>query len=345
MGYQKVLAKKRFKYMTIYLSLIILLAFLFILDVSLGTIRIEFKEVINILFGTGGEDTFTASILKDIRLPRAIGAVLSGAALSLAGLLLQIFFQNPIVDPFVLGISSGATMMVGIVTLSGMTLGLSTQSSYILVVAALIGASLVMILITGIASKVKNITTLLVIGLMVGYLCNSIISVLIAFAEKESIRNFVVWTMGSLSGFTWDKVLILSVISIPVMFLSLFISKPLNALLLGEGYAKTMGVKIKIFRLVLVSLSSILTGIVTAFAGPVAFIGLAVPHLARLSFGTDDNRVLIPGAVILGATLTIFCDMLARLLLSPMELPISAVTSFVGAPIVIYLLVKRKDRL
>lgn len=345
MGYQKVLAKKQFRYMAIYLGLIILLAFLFILDVSLGTIRIEFKEVISILLGTGGEDTFTASIVEDIRLPRAIGAVLSGAALSLAGLLLQIFFQNPIVDPFVLGISSGATMMVGIVTLSGMTLGLSTQSSYILVVAALIGASLVMILMTGIASKVKNIITLLVIGLMVGYLCSSIINVLIAFAEKESIRNFVVWTMGSFSGFTWDKVLILSVISIPVMFLSLFISKPLNALLLGEGYAKTMGVKIKTFRLVLVSLSSLLTGIVTAFAGPVAFIGLAVPHLARLSFGTDDNRVLIPGAAILGATLTIFCDMLARLLLSPIELPISAVTSFVGAPIVIYLLVKRKDSL
>lgn len=345
MGYQKVFAKKQFNYLIIYLALIVLLVFLFSLNISLGTIQIDFREMISIFFGNQEDNLFTASIVKDIRLPRAIGAILSGAALSLAGLLLQIFFQNPIVDPFVLGISSGATMMVGIVTLSGITLGLSAQSPYILVLAALLGALLIMVIITAIASKVKNITTLLVIGLMTGYVCNATINILIAFAEKESIRNFVVWTMGSFSGFTWDRVLILTVISIPIMLLTLFISKPLNALLLGESYARTMGVKIKVFRLALVSLSSILTGIVTAFAGPVAFIGLAVPHLARLSFGTGDNRVLIPGVALLGATLTLFCDTLARLLLSPIELPISAVTSFIGAPIVVYLLIKRKDSL
>ncbi len=345
MDYQKVLAKKQSKYLIIYLSLTFLLTVLFILDISLGSIGVKFKDVINILLGNEAENVLAASVIKDIRLPRAIGAMLSGAALSLAGLLMQIFFQNPIVDPFVLGVSSGATMVVGIVTLTGITLGLSAQSPYILVIAALIGSSLVMFLITGIASRVKNIITLLVIGLMVGYLCSAIINILVAFAEKESIRNFVVWTMGSFSGFTWDRVLILSIISIPMMFASLFISKPLNALLLGERYAKTMGVKIKPFRLTLISLSSLLTGIVTAFAGPVAFIGLAVPHLARLSFSTDDNRILIPGAIILGATLTTFCDLLARLLLSPIELPISAVTSFVGAPIVIYLLMKRRENL
>lgn len=343
MDYQKTLDKKRTKYMLIYTGLIILLITLFILNASLGTISISFKEVINILLGKSVENPISTSVVREIRLPRGIGAMLSGAALSLAGLLMQIFFQNPIVDPFVLGISSGATLMVGVVTLTGMTMGLSAQSPYILVIAALIGATIVMIIITGIASKVKNIITLLVIGLMLGYLCSAIINILVAFAEKESIRNFVIWTMGSFSGFTWDRVVLLSIISIPVLLSSLLISKPLNALLLGEEYARSMGVKIKGFRLSIVFLSSILTGIVTAFAGPVAFIGLAVPHLSRLFLGTDDNRVLIPGAVLLGATLTTLCDLLARSILSPVELPISAVTSFVGAPIVIYLLMKRRD--
>lgn len=345
MDYQRVLAKKHSKHMLIYLSLIVLLIFLFFLDISLGTIRISFTEVMSILFGNQIQESTATSIVREIRVPRAIGAIVGGAALSLAGLLMQIFFQNPIVDPFVLGISSGATLMVGIVTLTGMTLGLTTQSSYILVIAALMGASLVMLIVTGIASRVKNVTTLLVIGLMIGYLCSAIINILVAFAEKENIRNFVVWTMGSFSGFTWERVLILSLITLSMLFLSLFISKPLNALLLGEGYAKTMGVRIKSFRLAIVSLSSLLTGVVTAFTGPVAFIGLAVPHIARLSFGTDDNRVLIPGAAILGATLTIFCDLFARLLLSPIELPISAVSSFVGAPVVVYLLMRRRENL
>mgnify|MGYP000871697746 CR=1 FL=1 len=345
MDYGKVLAKKRSKHRFIYLSLTILLILLFFLDISLGTIRISFNEVMSILLGSPSQNEAATSIVKEIRIPRAIGAIVGGAALSLAGLLMQIFFQNPIVDPFVLGISSGATLMVGIVTLTGMTLGLPTQSSYILVIAALMGASLVMLIVTGIASRVKNVTTLLVIGLMIGYLCSAIINILVAFAEKENIRNFVVWTMGSFSGFTWERVLILSVFTFSMLFLSFFISKPLNALLLGEGYAKTMGVRIRSFRLAIVSLSSLLTGVVTAFTGPVAFVGLAVPHIARLSFGTDDNRVLIPGAAILGATLTIFCDLFARLLLSPIELPISAVSSFVGAPVVVYLLMTRRENL
>lgn len=345
LDYQKTLDKKRSKYIVIYTTITILLITLFLLNISLGTISISFKEVINILLGRPIEDSISTSVVREIRLPRGIGAMLSGAALSLAGLLMQIFFQNPIVDPFVLGISSGATLMVGLVTLTGITMGLPQQSPHILVLAALLGAIIVMFIITGIASKVKNIITLLVIGLMLGYLCSAIINILVAFAEKESIRNFVVWTMGSFSGFTWDRVGLLAGISIPVILSSLLISKPLNALLLGEEYARSMGVKIKGFRLSIVCLSSILTGIVTAFAGPVAFVGLAVPHLSRLLLGTDDNRVLIPGAVLLGATLTILCDLLARLLLSPVELPISAVTSFVGAPIVIYLLVKRRDSL
>ncbi|NLM03803.1 MAG: iron ABC transporter permease [Clostridiales bacterium] len=343
MNYQEVLKKRHRKYIIIYLILSILLITLFISSISLGTISVSFKEVIDILLGKSRDNVIANSVVKDIRLPRGLGAMLSGAALSLAGLLMQIFFQNPIVDPFVLGISSGATLMVGLVTLTGITLGIANTSPYILVIAALIGSIGVMFIITGIASKVKNIITLLVIGLMLGYLCSAIINILVAFAEKESIRNFVVWTMGSFSGFTWDRVVVLAIVSIPIIVSSLLISKPLNALLLGEDYAKSMGVKIKGFRLTIIFLSSVLTGIVTAFSGPVAFIGLAVPHLARLCFGTDDNRVLIPGAILLGATLTVFCDLLARLALSPVELPISAVTSFVGAPIIIYLLMQRRE--
>ncbi|MDO9574658.1 MAG: iron ABC transporter permease, partial [Candidatus Contubernalis sp.] len=254
-----------------------------------------------------------------------------------------VFFRNPIVGPFVLGISSGSTLMVGLVVLAGFSFGMKTVSPFLIVIAAFLGAILVMAVVLLVANKVKSIVTLLVIGLMVGYLCSAVTSLLTALAEKERVHGFVMWTMGSFSGYTWQQVGIVAALGIPLLLASFFICKPLNAFLLGEDYAKSMGTNIKVFRFVIVSISSVLAALITAFTGPVAFIGMAVPHIARMLFQTSDNRVLIPGTILLGGIITALCDLTARMLLSPVELPVSAITSFFGAPIVIIMLLKRRN--
>ena len=256
--------------------------------------------------------------------------------------MLQVFFRNPIVGPYVLGISSGATLAVGLVMLGGLSMGLSAIHPFFLSLAAFCGALGVMVIIVATASRVKSIVTLLIIGLMMGYLCYAATSILIAFAEKEKVKGFVLWQMGSFSGFTWQELYLVILLGIPLLIGAYLMSKPLNAFLLGEDYAKTMGVNIRLFRFLIIIFSSALAGLVTAFAGPVAFIGLAIPHLARLTFGTSDNRILIPGAVLIGAIVTLLCDLVARTIFSPVELPLSAVTSLFGAPVVIGFLLKRR---
>ncbi|MCR3922177.1 MAG: iron ABC transporter permease [Firmicutes bacterium] len=338
---EEIQRKKQTRYVLIFIIFAAMLVVIFLFSVALGSVQIRVMDVVKIVFQQEGLDFIQSSIVRDIRLPRALAAVVGGAALSMAGLLLQIYFQNPIVDPFVLGVSSGAALMVGIVTLTGTRFGITSQSTSVIFVAAMTGSMVVMAIITGVAAKVKNIIMLLVIGLMVGYLGGAVISILVTFAEKENIRNFVVWSMGSFAGFTWNRVTLLTLTTVPVLLAVFLVSKQLNALLMGERYAQSMGVQIKRIRLLVVVLSSLLTGMVTAYAGPVAFIGLAVPHMARLLFGTTDNRVLIPAVIVIGGMITAACDLLARLLFAPVELPISAVTSFIGAPIVIYLLTRR----
>jgi len=274
-----------------------------------------------------------------------LAAIFGGAALAVSGLLLQIFFRNPIVDPYVLGVSSGATLIVATLMLTGFTMGIGAVPPFFLSFAALAGALGVMMLIVAISSRVKHVVTLLVIGLMIGYLCSAVSNILVAFAEKENLHNFVLWTLGSFSGFGWDKVAILATAGGALLGAAYLLCKPLNALLLGEDYARSMGVNIKKLRMVIVLISSALTALVTAFAGPVAFIGLAGPHLARLTLGTSDNKILIPATILLGAMVTTLCDLLARITFSPVELPISAVTSLIGAPIVIGLLIRRRTSL
>lgn len=333
------------KYSFLFVLLIIVLLSSFILNIGLGSVKINFLEVTKIILHQQTDNMVNQSIVWKIRLPRTLATVLGGAALAVAGLLLQIYFRNPIVGPFVLGISSGATLCVGLVILGGLTFGIKSVSPFLLFMAAFIGALLVMSIVIAIANKVRSIVTLLVIGIMVGYLCSAVTSFLMAFAEKEQVHGFVMWTLGSFSGFTWQQVFALAVVGIPFLLATFLMCKPLNALLLGEDYARSMGVGIKTLRIVIVVISSILAGLVTAFAGPVAFIGMAVPHIARLSFGTSDNRLLIPGTILLGAIITALCDLAARMLFCPVELPISAVTSFFGAPIVIILLLKRRTAL
>jgi iron complex transport system permease protein len=271
-----------------------------------------------------------------------LGAVLGGAALAVSGLLLQVFFRNPIVGPFVLGISSGASFTVALAMLGSYLIGVTVVSSLTLSLAAFIGALMVMGVVLMVASKVRDIITLLVIGLMTGYVASALSSFLIAFAQSENVHRFVIWTMGSFSGFRWEEVRLLAIIGIILLIASYLLAKPLNAFLLGEDYARSMGVNVKRFRYMVVFISCALAAIVTAFAGPVAFIGLAVPHLARLSLGTSDNRILIPASILAGAMITSLCDLLARMLFAPVELPVSATTAIFGAPMVIFFLIKGK---
>lgn len=320
--------------------LFIVLFIIFCFNITLGSVDISLSTLLTILT-SGAMDTPDGFIIWKLRIPRAVGAVLGGGFLAVSGLLLQVYFRNPIVGPYILGISSGATLMVALVMLTTLHLGFMHVSPYLTTLAALVGAYSIMFVVLGIASRIRSAITLLVTGLMVGYVCTAVTNVLLAFAEKERIKGFVLWGMGSFAGFRWSEVGILVVLGGSLVLLVFLLTKPLNAFLLGEEYASTMGVNIRVFRLLILLCSCSLAGIVTAFAGPVAFIGLAVPHMARLCFGTSDNRLLVPGAMILGGAITSLCDLLARLVFSPVELPLSALTAFFGAPIVVGLLFKK----
>jgi iron complex transport system permease protein len=335
---------KRNKMPLLFVLFVAMLILFAVLNIVLGSVRISLHDLVRVLLRQG-ENAVYDKVVWDIRLPRTLAAILGGAALSVSGLLLQIFFRNPIVDPYVLGVSSGATLIVAILMLTGVVLEMGTIPPYLLSVGAFAGALAVVILIVAVSGRVKQVVTLLVIGLMIGYVCGAGTTILEALAEKENLHNFVLWTMGSFSGFGWEQVSVLAAAGGVLLAVSYLLCKPLNALLLGEDYARSMGVNIKSLRVVLVLIASTLTALVTAFAGPVAFIGLAAPHIARLTLGTSDNRALIPATILLGAVITNLCDLLARILFAPVELPISAISSLIGAPIVIVLLMKRRTSL
>lgn len=325
----------------IFCFLLAALIFVFLLNIAIGSIKISLSEVVHIIIQNIRDDSVNSAIIWQIRLPRAIAAVTGGAAIAVSGLLFQAFFRNPIVDSYVLGVSSGSTLVMALLILGGFTLGISTLSPFYLFFGAFLGALIVTAVILVFAYKVRSSVTLLVIGLMVGYLCSAATGFLTTFAENEKVKGFMIWSMGSFAGFTWDQVKLLILLGLPFLLLSLLISKPLNAFMLGEDYAKSMGVNIKLFRIFIILVSSILTAVVTAFAGPVAFIGMSVPHIARLSLRSSDNRILVPATILLGGIITALCDLAARTLLAPAELTISSVTSFFGVPIVIWLVMKR----
>lgn len=317
----------------------------FMLNVMLGSVSVHPRDILRVVLDRPGVSPNHHSIISKIRLPRALATVAGGASLAVAGLLLQIFFANPIVEPYVLGVSSGSMMFVALVMLGGYTFGFRTTSPMFLFWGALCGALLVMIAVVFAANRVKNIVTLLVIGIMAGYLCSAVTTVLTTLASREAIANYTLWTMGSFSGFTWQKVRILVVITSIFSVLAILMSKPLNAMLLGEQYAQSMGVGIRSFRVMVVIIASVLAAVLTAFAGPVSFVGMAVPHIVRITFGTSDNRVLLPASIMAGAILTGLCDLGARLLLAPIELPLAAITSAFGAPLVVYLLTRKENSL
>lgn len=316
----------------------------FILNIALGSVSISLSEILGIVTGGADVTETNRAIVQNIRLPRTLATVIGGAALAAAGVLLQVFFNNPIVEPYVLGISSGSTLFVGLVTLGGFSFGMKSIPPMGMVAGAFIGAMAVMLCVIWASGKVKSISTLLIIGLMAGFVCSAVTSMLSALADKEKVTGFYRWSLGSFAGITWEQVAVLYAIGVPFLAAALLMSKSLNSMMLGERYAKSMGVGIRRFRIMIVFISSVLTALVTAFAGPISFVGLAVPHIVRMLLRTSDNRIVLPAVCICGALMTGICDLGTRLLLSPVELPLSALTSIIGAPLVVFLLIRQKGQ-
>lgn len=281
-----------------------------------------------------------SQILWSIRIPRMLLAAVLGGALSVSGYLLQVFFRNPIAGPFVLGISSGAKMVVGI-TLIFLTPYLGSLTSVSLVAAAFVGSLLITALVLLFSQKVSNMSMLLVIGIMVGYICSAVTDFCITFADDHDVVNLTNWAMGSFSGASWAQVRLAFAICIPGLLAALFLSKPISAYALGEGYARSMGISVRPFRAALILLSSLLSACVTALAGPISFVGIAVPHMTRTLLKSSRPIFVIPSVFLCGAVFCVFCDLLARTMFAPTELSIGTVTSMFGAPVVIYMMIKR----
>ncbi|MGN1014631.1 MAG: FecCD family ABC transporter permease [Butyricicoccus sp.] len=320
--------------------LAVLLCVLAVLNVCVGTVSMTVSEVFGILTGGGTDDT-AVQIIYSIRLPRLIAAILLGGALAVSGLLLQTFFHNPIAGPFVLGISSGAKLVVALTMIfllgRGMVIG-----SGLMILSAFVGAMLSMGFILLIARKVQNMSLLVVGGVMVGYICSAITDILVTFADDSNIVNLHNWSMGSFSGTSWDNVRVMAGVVLFGCIGAFLLSKPTDAYQLGEGYAQNMGVNLPVFRVQLILLSSLLSACVTAFAGPISFVGIAVPHLMKGLFKTMKMVVMLPACFLGGSVFCLFCDLLARILFAPTELSISSVTAVFGAPIVIWMMINRK---
>ncbi|MCF6279313.1 MAG: iron ABC transporter permease [Flavobacteriaceae bacterium] len=332
-------------YKTTFFLLLILLVVFFFLNISLGSVSIPFKDVFSSFFDDAVNKEPWRTIVINYRLPKAITAILVGAGLSISGLLMQTLFRNPLAGPFVLGISSGASLGVAILILGASLIGgisAFETSSFSMAIAASLGAFLVLSAVLIAANKVRNTMSILIIGLMFGSITSAIISVLAYFSSAEQLQQFIFWGFGSLGNLSWNELKIFGFIFILGVSLLIFIIKPLNSMLLGENYAKSMGVNIKKTRNIVLIITSILTGVITAFSGPIAFVGLAVPHLTKLIFNTSNHKILLPAVTIVGAILMLVADMIAQLPTSEYTLPINAITSLFGAPIVIWLLIRKR---
>ena len=322
--------------------LILLLLVFLLLNLLAGSTRISAEEALSVLFHPETENT-AGRIIHGIRLPRLLAAAILGGALSLSGYLLQTFFGNPIAGPFVLGISSGAKLFVALVMVYALGHGIALHSAA-LVAAAFCGAMLSMSLVLLASRRLKNMALLVVCGVMIGYVCSAITEIVVTFADDSNIVNLHNWSMGSFSGINMTDVRVMSLIVFPAVLCTFLLSKPMNAYQLGEAYAETMGVSIQRFRIELILLSSVLAACVTAFAGPISFVGVAVPHLMRSSFRTSKPMIMVPACFLGGAVFCLFCDLIARTLFAPTELSISTVTAVFGAPVVIWMLLSSKRR-
>ena len=332
--------RRRARYSLVFLVLAIAFCAIIVLNINVGSVPIPMSEIARILFKRSGDPT-QLSIIWKIRLPRILMAALLGGALSLSGFLLQTFFANPIAGPFVLGISSGAKMVVALTMIYFLD-HFNRVSSWTLIVAAFIGSLLSVGFILLLSRRLKHMAVLLVAGIMIGYICSAVTDFIITFAEDSDIVNLHGWSLGSFSGMSWDGVVTATIIVGITSALVFLLSKPIGAYQLGEAYAQSMGVNIKLFRVALIVLSSVLSACVTAFAGPISFLGIAAPHLVKRSLNTSRPLVVIPATFLGGAVFCMACDLIARTVFAPTELNISTVTSIFGAPVVIGMMLRRQ---
>lgn len=329
-----------------FILLAVLLVVCFGINISLGSVNIPFSETLNTIFGADTEKESWSYIVRNYRVPKALTAILSGSGLALSGLLMQTLFRNPLAGPFVLGISSGASLgaallIMGSSLFSGI-ISFGVVNDVTLAIAASTGSFLVLLAVMTVAVKVKDTMTLLIIGLMFGSITAAIVSVLSYFTKAEQLQQYIYWSFGSLGNLSWLQLGLLSGIILTGIIISIASIKSLNAFLLGENYARSLGVNIRKYRMLIIIATGLLAGSITAFAGPIAFIGLAVPHLTRQIFNTTNHKVLVPAVLLYGAVLMLLCDTIAQLPSSAYVLPINAITSIIGAPVVIWLLVRKR---
>ncbi|MFP4557629.1 MAG: iron chelate uptake ABC transporter family permease subunit [Bacteroidales bacterium] len=329
----------------VYILLSVFLVVFFILDLLLGSVSIPFLQVIKSLFGTADNNVWQ-TIVWEFRLPKATTALLAGAALSVSGLQMQTIFRNPLAGPYVLGISAGASLGVAVMVLGISSVGLISLagllSSFSIVIAAIVGAMLILLVILAVSVRVKDIMTILILGMMFGSAASALVSVLQYFSDESMLKSFVIWTMGSLSSVAGVQLKVFAAVVAIAMLISFLSVRILNVLLLGDTYARGVGLNLTQARILVFTSTSLLAGAVTAFCGPIGFIGIAVPHIARLLFKTANHAVLIPGVMLLGAVVLLVCDIISQMPGFDATLPINSVAALLGIPIVIYVVMKNR---
>ncbi|MDD2513019.1 MAG: iron ABC transporter permease [Proteiniphilum sp.] len=328
----------------IFILLMMLFVAAFVTDIFTGNASIPVGEAWAALTGHT-DDAIVYEIIRNYRLPKAITAVIAGAALSLSGLLMQTLFRNPLAGPDVLGVSAGAGLGVALLTMLNGTIVypfISSLGSMAPVIAAVVGAAGVMLLILSVSARIKDSITILVLGMIFGYVASAMVTILQSFADPDSLKVFVTWTFGSLGGVTWQKMPLLLTLFLTGVVLSLCMLKALNSLLLGEHYAVSAGLNIKRTRLSIITIASVITGAVTAFTGPIAFVGVVIPHFARAFFSTVNHRIILPATLLLGSILMLVCDIVSQIPIAHRTLPINAITALFGAPMIVWIVLKRK---
>ncbi len=327
-------------------GILLSIVLLFLISLSTGSVNIPLDEVFKTLTLEGSSKNTWDYIILNFRLPKAIVAILAGIGLSISGLLMQTLFRNPLAGPYVLGISSGASLGVAIIVLGSGILPIFLkdifQSNYGLVLAASLGSFLVLVSVMIVSQKLKDTMAILIVGLMFGSITSAVVSVLTYFSSAEQLKKFTLWGLGNLGSQSWESILLLSAVVLIGLVLSYVCIKPLNALLLGENYARSMGVNFRLVKNIIIIATSLLAGGITAFVGPIAFIGLAVPHLTKLMLSTSDHKILFWGTIGVGSIIMLLCNILSQMPGFDFILPVNAVTSIIGAPVVIWLLVRKQ---
>ena len=331
----------------LFLILTIGVVFLFVLNISLGSVSIPLTDVFKSLIGESASKETWNYIILNYRLPKAITAILAGMGLSISGLLMQTLFRNPLAGPYVLGLSSGSSLGVALVIMGAVFIPAFSASlllsSYGIVIASCLGSFLVLLAVLFVSQRLRDTMSILIVGLMFGSFTTAFVGVLTYFSSAEQLQKFTFWSLGNIGNLSWTSIAILSVAIFIGLLLSVFSIKPLNALLLGENYAKSLGINYKKSQLIIILATSILAGSITAFAGPIAFIGLAVPHIAKLTFQSSNHTILFWSTLLFGAIIMLVCDIFTQIPGSDITLPINAITSIIGAPIVIWLLIRKKN--